>query len=395
MNRTGLRSMPRNIWVLGLVSLLTDISSEMIHSVLPLFLVTSLGTDVVTVGLIEGLAEATASVVKLFSGTLSDRLGRRKELAILGYGFSTIVKPLFAIANSPGLVLLARFGDRVGKGIRGAPRDALVADSTDESNRGAAYGLRQSLDTIGAFLGPILATGLMLSSEQNFRLVFWLAVIPGILAVALLALGIKEKSKAQPKQSQPLQWQTLKDLGRDYWLLVAVALLFNLGNSSDAFLLLRAQQIGVAPAFVPLSLVVMNSTYLISAYPLGRLSDKIGRYRLLTGGFLLYALVYLGLAYVQTPVQMGLLLGLYGIHLGMSQGSLLALVADRVPSELRGTAFGFINLAIGLAILPASLIAGALWQWVSPQATFLVGSGFAIAAVVLLNGFGPQNHRRS
>jgi MFS family permease len=395
MTRTGLRSMPRNIWVLGFVSLLTDISSEMIHSVLPLFLVTSLGTDLVTVGLIEGLAEATASVVKLVSGTLSDRLGRRKELAILGYGFSTIVKPLFAIANSPGLVLLARFGDRVGKGIRGAPRDALVADSTDASNRGAAYGLRQSLDTIGAFLGPILATGLMLGSGQNFRLVFWLAVIPSILAVALLALGIKEKSKAQPKQSQPLQWQTLKELGRDYWLLVAVALLFNLGNSSEAFLLLRAQQIGVAPAFVPLSLVVMNSTYLISAYPLGRLSDKIGRYRLLTGGFLLYALVYLGLAYVQTPVQMGLLLGLYGIHLGMTQGSLLALVADRVPSELRGTAFGFINLAIGLAILPASLIAGALWQWVSPQATFLVGSGFAIAAIVLLNGFGPQNHRRN
>jgi MFS family permease len=381
---------PRNVWVLGFVSLLTDVSSEMIHSVLPLFLVTTLGASLPIVGLIEGVAEATASVVKVFSGALSDRLGRRKELAILGYGFSTVVKPLFAIANSPGLVLLARFGDRVGKGIRGAPRDALVADVTDASNRGAAYGLRQSLDTIGAFLGPCFATGLMFWSGQNFRWVFWLAVIPGVLAVSLLAIGIKERSQAVPTKTNPLRWGSLKELGREYWLLVAVALLFNLGNSSEAFLLLRSQQIGIAPQWVPMTLVMMNVTYALSAYPLGRLSDWLGkgsarsRYGLLIGGYALYALIYVGFAMVRSPWQMWVLLGFYGLYLGMTQGSLLALVADKVPASLRGTAFGLMNLATGLALLPASLMAGALWQWVSPAAAFGVGSGFAILAIGLL-----------
>ncbi len=384
MNFSGLRQMPRNVWVLGFVSLLTDVSSEMIHGVLPMFLVTGLGASALTVGAIEGIAEATASVVKVFSGSLSDRLGRRKELAILGYGFSTLVKPLFALATSPALVLLARFGDRVGKGIRGAPRDALVADSTNASNRGAAYGLRQSLDTIGAFLGPILATVLMMGSEQNFRWVFWLAVIPGVMAVGLLFVGVREPRRSTTTVANPLRWSTLKTLGRDYWILVAVALLFNLGNSSEAFLLLRAQEVGVSPALVPLALVVMNVIYSLSAYPLGLLSDRIGRYGLLSGGFALYALVYLGLAYVQNVWQMGILLGLYGVHLGMTQGSLLALVADSVPAGLRGTAFGFVNLAVGVAVLPASLMAGVLWQQVGSWATFLVGSGFAIGAIGLL-----------
>jgi MFS family permease len=384
---------PRNVWVLGFVSLLTDVSSEMIHSVLPLFLVTTLGASLPIVGLIEGVAEATASVVKVFSGALSDRLGRRKELAILGYGFSTVVKPLFAIANSPGLVLLARFGDRVGKGIRGAPRDALVADVTDASNRGAAYGLRQSLDTIGAFLGPCFATGLMFWSGQNFRWVFWLAVIPGVLAVSLLTIGIKERSQAVPTKTNPLRWGSLKELGREYWLLVAVALLFNLGNSSEAFLLLRSQQIGIAPQWVPMTLVMMNVTYALSAYPLGRLSDWLGkgsarsRYGLLIGGYALYALIYVGFATVRSPWQMWVLLGFYGLYLGMTQGSLLALVADKVPANLRGTAFGLMNLATGLALLPASLMAGALWQWVSPAAAFGVGSGFAILAIGLLGSY--------
>jgi MFS family permease len=380
----NLRSIPRNVWVLGFVSLLTDVSSEMIHSVLPLFLVTSLGASLPIVGLIEGIAEATASIVKVFSGALSDRLGRRKELAVLGYGFSTVVKPLFAVANSPAWVLLARFGDRVGKGIRVAPRDALVADVTDASNRGAAYGLRQSLDTIGAFLGPIAATVLMFASGQNFRWVFWVAVIPGILAVSLLAIGVKERTKATPIKSNPLRLNTLKTLGREYWILAAVALLFNLGNSSEAFLLLRAQQIGIPNEWVPLALVMMNATYSLSAYPLGKLSDRIGRYGLLIGGFVLYAAIYLGFAYVQSPWQMWALLGLYGIYMGMTQGSLLALVADQVPSDLRGTAFGLMNLVTGIALLPASMMAGVLWQWVSPQAAFIVGSGFAIAAIALL-----------
>ncbi len=367
----------------------------MIFSVLPLFLVTVLGASLPTVGLIEGIAEATASVLKVFSGALSDRVGRRKELAVFGYGLSTLVKPLFAIANSPALVLLARFGDRVGKGIRVAPRDALVADVTNPSNRGAAYGLRQSLDTIGAFLGPIGATGLMFWSGQNFRWVFGLAVIPGVFAVILLAVGVQERSTVTPSQSNPLHWRSLQQLGRDYWILVAVSMLFNLGNSSEAFLLLRAQQVGIAPALVPLSLVVMNITYSLSAYPLGRLSDRIGnrsgahqqssgRYGLLIGGFALYAMIYWGFAEVQNPGQMWLLLGLYGIYMGMTQGSLLAIVADQVPTPLRGTAFGMINLATGIALLPASLMAGILWQWVSPAAAFMLGSGFAVAAIGLL-----------
>jgi MFS family permease len=329
-------------------------------------------------------------VAKVFSGALSDYWGKRKELAIAGYGLSTLVKPLFAVANTSGWVLIARFGDRVGKGIRGAPRDALVADVTDAKNRGAAYGLRQSLDTVGAVLGPLAAAALMLISGQNFRLVFWVAVVPGILAVALLAWGVKESSQAAQPLYSPLSWNRINPvglnlLGKDYWRLVGVALLFSLGNSSDAFLLLRSQQVRVGASLVPLSLAVMNATYALSAYPLGWLSDSINRDRLLIGGFFLYALIYLGFAWVQTPWQIWILFALYGLYLGMTQGVMLALVADQVPATLRGTAFGLINLAIGLTLLPASLLAGALWKWASPQATFMAGSLFAaIAAIALL-----------
>lgn len=380
------QTIPRTVWVLGFVSLLTDISSEMIHSVLPLFLVSVLGANILTVGIIEGIAEATASVLKIFSGALSDYLGHRKGLAVFGYGLSTFVKPLFAVATSPTGVLIARFGDRIGKGIRVAPRDALVADSTTPEVRGAAYGLRQSLDTIGAFLGPLAAFALMAASTNNFRLVFWLALIPGFLAVALLAVGVREPrgSQTQVKRSNPLQWQTLRSLGQKYWVLVAVALLFNLGNSSDAFLLLRAEQTGISASLIPLTLVVMNMAYSLSAYPIGILSDRVGRFGLLVGGFILYALVYLGFAFVQAPWQIWGLFALYGLHMGMSQGLLLALVANSIPANLRGTAFGFLNLAIGLALLPASLLAGGLWQTLGAEATFIAGSLFALAAVLLL-----------
>lgn len=380
------QTIPRTVWVLGFVSLLTDISSEMIHSVLPLFLVSVLGANILTVGIIEGIAEATASVLKIFSGALSDYLGHRKGLAVFGYGLSTFVKPLFAVATSPTGVLIARFGDRIGKGIRVAPRDALVADSTNPEVRGAAYGLRQSLDTIGAFLGPLAAFALMAASKNNFRLVFWLALIPGFLAVALLIAGVREPraKQTQGNRSNPLQWEALRSLGQKYWVLVAVALLFNLGNSSDAFLLLRAEQIGISASLIPLTLVVMNMAYSFSAYPLGILSDRLGRFGLLVGGFLLYALVYLGFAFVQAPWQAWGLFALYGLHLGMSQGLLLALVANSIPANLRGTAFGFLNLAVGLALLPASLLAGGLWQTLGAEATFITGSLFAIAAVLLL-----------
>ncbi len=380
-----LQRMPRNVWILGLVSLLNDVSSETIHSLLPLFLVSVLGANVLTVGLIEGIAEATASVFKVFSGALSDYLGQRKALAVFGYGLSTFVKPLFALSTSPLWVLAARFGDRVGKGIRGAPRDALVADATPEAMRGAAYGLRQSLDTIGAFLGPLAAFSLMAASGNNFRLVFWLALIPGVLAVGLLAVGVREPRLAQKQQRfNPLHWNNLASLSRNYWILVGVALLFNLGNSSDAFLLLRAAQVGISASFVPLTLLVMNLTYSLSAYPVGVLSDRLGRVKLLVGGFLLYALVYLGFAFVQAQWQVWGLFALYGLHLGMSQGILLALVADRVPATLRGTAFGFLNLAVGVALLPASLLAGFLWQAFGSGVTFITGSMLALMATLIL-----------
>lgn len=380
------QNIPRNVWVLGFVSLLADISSNMVHSLLPLFLVSTLGASFLTVGLIEGIAQATASVSKVFSGALSDYLGQRKGLAVIGYGISTLAKPLFALATSPVWVLMARFGDRLGKGIRVAPRDALVADATPLNLRGAAYGLRQSLDTIGALLGPLLAFTLMSISGKDFRLVFWLALIPGILAVGLLAAGVSESTEgiAGGVKSNPLQRDTLGNLGQGYWMLVAVALLFNLGNSSEAFLLLRAEQADVATPLVPLTLVVMNIAYSLSAYPVGLLSDRIGRVGLLVGGFSLYALVYLGFAFVQAPWQVWGLFALYGLHLGISQGVLLALVADKVPPNLRGTAFGFINLAIGAALLPASLLAGGLWQRFGAKTTFIAGSIFAVAATGLL-----------
>lgn len=380
-----LSSIPRNVWILGFVSLLTDISTEMIYSVLPLFLVSSLGASILTIGSIEGIAESTASILKVFSGALSDYLGQRKQLAIAGYGLSTFVKPLFALAINPTWVLVARFGDRLGKGIRVAPRDAMVADVTNEANRGAAYGLRQSLDTIGAFLGPLAAFVLMSVSGQNFRLVFWLALPPGIVAVALLTKAIQEpKAKVDQTRRNPLKWSSLRSLGRDYWWLVVMALLFNLGNSSDAFLLLRAEEIGIATNLIPLTLVVMNLAYSLCAYPVGLLSDRIGRIGLLGNGLLLYALTYLGFAFAHQTWQVWLLFALYGLHQGMSQGILAALVADRVPANLRGTAFGAINLAIGFALLPASLIAGTLWQTVGSRATFICGSIFALSAITLL-----------
>lgn len=377
------QKIPRNVWILGLGSLLTDISSEMIHSLLPLFLVSVLGASVLTVGLIEGIAEATASLLKVFSGALSDYLGHRKQLVVFGYGLSTLVKPLFALATSSTGVLIARFGDRLGKGIRVAPRDALVADSTPPENRGAAYGLRQSLDTIGAFLGPIIAFILMAMSGQNFRFVFWLSLVPGAIAVIVLAGGLREAITTSRQNRHRFDWH-LSLLGSEYWTLVAVAVLFNLGNSSDAFLLLRASQTGIATPLVPLTIVVMNIAYSLSAYPVGILSDRLGRVKILLGGFVLYAFVYLGFAFAQAPWQIWGLFAFYGLYSGMTQGILLALISDHVPLQRRGTAFGFLNLVVGLALLPASLLAGGLWQLIGSEATFIAGSFFATLATLLL-----------
>lgn len=381
----ALQKIPRNVWVLGLTSLFNDTSSEMIHAVLPLFLVSALGTEIAVVGLIEGMAEATASILKVFSGTISDYWRRRKGLTVFGYAFSTAMKPLFLVANSPFWVLVARVGDRVGKGIRVAPRDALVADSTDFSNRGAAYGLRQSLDTLGAVLGPLGAFGLM-SATHSFRFIFGMALIPGLLAVLCLALGVREPERPYQalQRPNPLQWEVLKSLGGSYWGLAISALLFNLGNSSEAFLLLKAKQVMIVDAQIPLVLVAMNLSYGLSAFPIGVLSDRVNRQTLLLWGWMLNALLYLGLAIAQNPWQIWLLVIGYGLYLGLTQGVLLAMVADRVPEHLWGTAFGFLNLLVGIALLPASLLAGWLWQTFSPAASFGVGSGFAVAAIAVL-----------
>ena len=382
------RKMPRTIWVLGLVSLCTDTSTKMIQSLLPVFLVSVLGASWLTVGWIEGIAEATASILKLFSGAFSDYWQRRKELAIAGYGLSALVNPIFALATSPAWVLAGRWGDRIGKGIRVAPRNALVADSTTPEQRGAAYGLRQSLDTIGAFSGPLIAVALMAAFNQNFRLVFWVATVPGLGAIALLIVGIQESQSHHPPNPHPLHWSALKtlpsQLGKPYWILLLVALIFNLGNSSDAFLLLRAQDVGISPALIPLTMVVMNMVYGISAYPAGVLSDRVGRVGVLVTGLLLYAAVYMGFAISSVSWLIWVLFGGYGLYLGLSQGALLALVADQVPTHLRGTAFGLINLVIGAALLPASLLAGGVWQWVGPGAPFGVGSGFAVVGAIVL-----------
>ena len=382
--RTALLSrIPSGVWVLGFVSMLTDISSELIHSLLPLFLVTTLGASALVVGLIEGLAEATALMVKVFSGVLSDWLGRRKGLTVFGYALGALTKPLFAVASSAGMVLAARLLDRVGKGVRGAPRDALLADLTPPDIRGAAFGLRQSLDTAGAFIGPLLAVGLMLLWAGDFRAVFWVAVIPALASVALLAFGLREPAARQSSQrTNPIRRENLRRLAAPYWLVVGIGALFTLARFSEAFLVLRAQQTGIQLALVPLVLVAMNLVYALSAYPFGKLSDRVNRRALLAAG--LAVLIASDLALAASTHWIGLLAGvaLWGVHMGMTQGLLAAMVADAAPADLRGTAYGFFNLVSGIALLAASVIAGFLWQRIGAPATFYAGAGFCVLTLI-------------
>jgi MFS family permease len=370
-------AIPRGVWMLGFVSLFMDVSSEMIHALLPVFLLTTVGTSAMVIGLIEGVAEATASIVKVFSGVLSDWFGRRKLLAVIGYGLGALSKPLFPLAGSAGLVLTARFVDRVGKGIRGAPRDALVADLTPPAIRGAAFGLRQSLDTVGAFAGPLLAIGLMLASGGDIQLVFWLAVIPAVISVAILVGGVHEPEAARPAKAarSPIRCDELRRLGGAYWRVVAVAAVLTLARFSEAFLVLRAQEAGLAMALVPLVLVVMNLAYGLSAYPVGVLSDRRDPKRLLILGFAV--LVAADLVLALDGGLWAVLAGtaLWGLHMGMTQGLLAALVAETVPADRRGTGFGLFNLAGGLALLLASALAGGLWSWIGSGAAFLAGAG--------------------
>ena len=379
----SLRHIPSGIWVLGFVSLLMDISSEMIHSLLPLFMVTILGTSTMAVGLVEGLAESLALVVKVFSGTLSDYLGKRKGLALFGYALGAFTKPLFAVASGVGLVLTARLLDRVGKGVRGAPRDALVADIAPPHLRGAAFGLRQSLDTVGAFFGPLLAVGLMLLWANDFRAVFWVAVVPGLMAVALLLFGIQEPEHRQASKGRnPIRWDNLTRLGSAYWWVVGIGAVFTLARFSEAFLVLRAQHGGIPIAFVPLVMVAMNLIYALSAYPFGKLSDQMSHMRLLTLGLMVLIAADLVLAMNDHWGVVFLGVGLWGLHMGMTQGLLATMVADTAPADLRGTAYGFFNLASGLAMLIASVLAGFLWDQFGASFTFYAGAVFCGVAVM-------------
>jgi MFS family permease len=368
---------PPGVWVLGLVSLLMDVSSEMIHSLLPLFMVTVLGASALQVGLIEGLAEATALMVKVFSGALSDYFGRRKPLAVLGYGLGALTKPLFALAPGVGLVLTARLLDRVGKGIRGAPRDALIADIVPPAIRGAAYGLRQSLDTVGAFLGPLLAVGLMILWANDFRAVFWVAVIPGALAVGLLLFGLKEPERPPGEaRRNPIRRENLKRLGAAYWSVVGIGVLFTLARFSEAFLVLRAEQGGIPLALVPLVMVAMNVVYALAAYPFGKLSDRISHTALLALGLVVLIAADLVLASGRHWSFVLAGVALWGLHMGMTQGLLATMVADTAPADLLGTAFGVFNLLSGLAMLVASVLAGLLWDSLGAEYTFYAGAAF-------------------
>jgi MFS family permease len=378
-------AIPRGVWVLGFVSLLMDVSSEMIHSLLPLYLTVGLGASALVVGVIEGVAEAATLVVKVFSGTLSDALGKRKWIAAAGYGMAAFSKPLFALATGPLLVFTARILDRIGKGIRGAPRDALIADLTPESIRGAAFGLRQSLDTVGAVAGPLAAMALMLAWNDNFRAVFWVAVVPAFLSFGLIAFAVRDaESPAGASRKKPeFSWRLAHGLGRAFWMVTAVGAAMTLARFSEAFLILRAENLGVAIAYTPLVLVGMSAVYALSAYPVGRLADRIGPRGLLAAGIacLVGADIVLALASGVAALAAGVLL--WGLHMGLTQGLLSAMVANSAPEDRRGTAFGVFNLASGIALLAASVIAGALWQYVGPATTFWTGAALAAASLVL------------
>ena len=377
------------VWALGFVSLFMDISSEMIHGLLPVFLVGTLGVSAAGLGLIEGIAESTAAITKIFSGVWSDRIGRRKPLALLGYGMAALTKPLFPLADSAITVFTARFIDRMGKGIRGAPRDALVADLSSPEQRGAAFGLRQTLDTVGAFLGPLLAMGLMLWFADAARTVFWFATVPALISVGILFVFVHEPPRpaqegARPNPLAGFHWRKFPPA---FWRLVIVATLFTLTRFSEAFLVLRAQSTGGRAAFAPLALVVMNLAYVLSAYPAGTLSDRMPRHRLLVVGCLVMVVADILLAIGDAPMVVFAGIALWGLHMGLTEGLLAALTADYAPPDLRGTAFGVINLVRGVTLLIASLVAGLLWTRVGAPATFLLGAGVATLTAFVAAGF--------
>ncbi|WP_250481971.1 MFS transporter [Caballeronia sp. NCTM5] len=382
---------PRTVWALGLVSLFMDLSSELVHALLPIYLVTTMGMSVTALGALEGAAEATAMIVKVFSGALSDWLGRRKGLLLFGYGLAALTKPLFPLAETPALVVAARLVDRFGKGIRGAPRDALVADVAPPEIRGAAFGLRQSMDTIGAFAGPLLAIVLMLAFSDHIRTVLWFATVPAFIAVIIILFGVREPESASARGESfrsPLHWRSMREFSGRYWYIVAIGATFTLARFSEAFLVLRAQQTGLDIAWIPAVMVVMSLAYSASAYPAGVLSDRWDRRALLACGLalLIAADVLLGAGSSMLTLFAGV--ALWGLHMGFTQGILAAMVAESAPPSLRGTAFGVFNLASGVCMVLASAIAGWIWDRHGAPATFYTGAALALIPLVMC--FAPR-----
>jgi len=385
--------MPKEVWTLGIVSMLMDVSSEMIFSLLPLFMTATLGMGALAVGVIEGAAQATALIVKVFSGLLSDMFGKRKTLAVTGYALAALTKPVFALASGAGIIFTARIVDRMGKGIRGAPRDALIADITPKEIRGAAFGLRQALDTVGAFAGPLLGSLFMVLLANNFRRVFWIAVIPAAAAVFLLAFGVNEPENKNVKtEGLPISAENLKKLGKSYWLIVAVGGLFGLARFSEAFLVLRARSLGVPLAAVPMIVVFMNIVYALAAYPFGRLADKMRRGILLAFGMVVLLGANLLLARAGGVAMLLCGIFLWGLHLGVTEGLMAVMVADSAAADMKGTAFGFFNLVSGVAVLLASVAAGFLWQTKGAPATFYFGAAFS--ALTLLSVLPARKYLR-
>lgn len=374
----------RNVFAAGLVSLFMDISSEMIYPILPIFLTTVLGVSKSTIGMIEGIAESTASILKIFSGWLSDRLGKRKLLMTIGYGVSVLSRPIMATAGNWTDVLAARFVDRFGKGVRTAPRDAIIADSVENNNLGKAFGFHRSMDTLGAVIGPGIAFFVLAMFMNNFRLVFWLSVVPGIIAVILIIFFITEKQRDR-KELAPLPKLTFKDFNGDFRRYILVITVFSIGNSSDAFLILRAESLGIPKEFIPVVYLVFNLIYSMSSMPMGILADKIGTRKMVAFSFIFYSGIYAGLAFATGKLHIIALFILYGLFKGMSEGTQRAYLASIAPPERKATAFGIYNMAVGIALLPASIVAGALWDKIGPEAAFLYGTVTGIIAFVLFN----------
>lgn len=378
---------PRTVWVLGFVSLLMDISSEMIHALLPLFMAGTLGASAIWIGLVEGIGEGTALIAKVFSGVVADRFGHKKRLVFAGYFLGVISKPVFALAGSMPVVLAARFFDRIGKGLRGAPRDAIVADVTDESIRGAAYGLRQSLDAAGAFVGPLLATLLLLLWTEELRSIFWIALIPGAACLALILFGV-EDNVTPTVNTKHIAWKDLKIVITPAFVqLVILGTLFSLARFSNAFIVLRAADIGIEHAWIPMTVVLMNIAFSLSSYPFGKLSDKLNPMKLLALGMVLLALANLLFAYAANYRILAAGIVLFGMHLGATQGIFSTIISEIAPSEVRATAFGIFNFFSGLALLASGLVAGSLWEYMGAQYCFGVGVVFALITLCLIPRF--------